>query len=506
LLLASFASALNFYESPTVKKEVAAVEKSCGKDVLYGPEALYSSLDRVLLFRWNGLVLNGPGNTLGDFTRILATGAHFERATFSERNVAFCGEDGHRACASSPGTYFAVAGPKQLTWEWTPEVAKAVKERHETMVEFSTEEQGFLRQDTGAVLPVMSLVDLLKQAQDVPFVVVSFKEETSWAFDYLVEGRHRNEAWIAYIQMDQQKIPERCSYAPFLAASPYLQRLVLPSLTRVDSVKAAGGGVVGIHVRSGYADHTPDPLVGKMPNVSLEELETENWSMLDYMYATCGDCPQCKEDAQLAQQLGVVKPEVCWRWNDATHDMMRDTRLAIRLGHERGLFSTLVNKAVQVASATAPDHWLIYLAGDLPVLGVLFSKHNVLGPRHITGPGAHGHVSKGETCKLDRRGERVCLRGVNPGGSWDRTYVDMWMLASVDEIVRFGATSFVNAVFLRVHWPMKETLFAGELIPPNNVLHAQLFDEAHQLSDVMVASLNDALIAVGRGSHGNAFS
>lgn len=107
-------------------------------------------------------------------------------------------------------------------------------------------------------------------------------------------------------------------------------------------------------------------------------------------------------------------------------------------------------------------------------------------------PGDHGHVGFGETCKLDRDGKRVCLTGINPGGSWDRTYVDIWMLSSVDDIVRYGETTFLRAVSLRAAWSLPEHNFYGEVLPhrENNwEIWSIMVKMLHQLIDVMAAKL-----------------
>ena len=79
------------------------------------------------------------------------------------------------------------------------------------------------------------------------------------------------------------------------------------------------------------------------------------------------------------------------------------------------------------------------MAGDLPPLSLLVGEHPELRDHVVQAPGMHGHASFSHACKLVG-GVKACQHAMNPGGSWDRTYADIWLLGSVDIVVRMGYT------------------------------------------------------------------
>lgn len=215
----------------------------------------------------------------------------------------------------------------------------------------------------------------------------------------------------------------------FLFASPRLQLLLLPLLQRIDATRASGGKVVGLHVRSGYADFTPDETLAAKP-LTLHQA----WTALDDLYESV-------------------------EWNQQTSDYLKSGGLqcsassAATLGRLQGAFSVLVNCALRKARQNA--HWLVYVAGDLLVLSELCSRQPGLSAHVVSAPGRHGHVSEHRLCQ-------TCVTTANPDGAWDRTFVDMWILGAVDEVVRMGHSTFFGAVELRLRTSVPTVWFYTE--------------------------------------------
>jgi len=440
-----------YTQSRTVQAEQMSRLQRCGEPPF---ASLYASLDRVLVFDWKQMGLTGLGNALQFFTAILATGANAGRATFHQRNALGCNTD----CSSSPGEYFH--GAAGFDWEWSPELASNVSHtlalRGIPEVRYETSSRGFLDVRSGALFPISDLYTFLRHPaiQRTPFLVVAFNDsahETNWFWPTLMDGAVRGPGWDAVVR--EQRTTPHCLTSAFLEASPRLQRLLLPRLARFDSVRAAGGRVVGIHVRSYFADHLP---VAR-PASERRQSGAEAWSALDNLFADCAD--------------GRAGP--CWQWTHDTRTVLAsggascgaETLPALGApGKPPGVFTSLMRCAV--ARARLNDHWLLYVAGDLPVFSLLCRNASALAGHVTQAAGRHGHVTNSaDSCRVDERGELACEWQANPGGSWDRTFVDMWLLGAVDEVVRLtlGPTStFFDAVEQRAP-PVQHTSMVGEM-------------------------------------------
>ena len=118
--------------------------------------------------------------------------------------------------------------------------------------------------------------------------------------------------------------------------------------------------------------------------------------------------------------------------------------------------------------------------------------------------GALGHVSSGEVCSGTANGShiKVCNEhSWNPGGAWTRAMVDAWMLGSVDLLLRFGGTSFVNVVHARVSWPLPQRELVGEMQPVRNwTLFGEYSLIQHSLVDLLSRELEDDKMANGNSS------
>lgn len=246
-----------------------------------------------------------------------------------------------------------------------------------------------------------------------------------------------------------------CIISVFYHAKPALQRVLVPMLSRVDSVRRANGTVVGIHVRSGYADsitkqtkNTADQPNPKTTADHASQTDAELWAALDLQY------PECPNRHP---RLGV-----CFNWTAPTvaHIHSRGVSCASQnqivtplVGLGSGLFSSLIQCAVLLNNSDKSPV-LIFVAGDLPPFIELVRRHPYLSTLVITSAGHVGHVNSNWLCN-----QGTCTTGKDPGGAWTRTFSDAWMLGVVDDVLRYGATTFIHgAVLGRTPWKKRSIL------------------------------------------------
>ncbi len=68
--------------------------------------------------------------------------------------------------------------------------------------------------------------------------------------------------------------------------------------------------------------------------------------------------------------------------------------------------------------------------------------------------------------------------------------VDAWMLGSVDVLVRFGGTSFINVIRGRIAWRLPEIELAGAWQPEGSwTLHTQYMKVVHSMVDALSREL-----------------
>lgn len=103
---------------------------------------LYRSLDSVFVFDYNGYAMNGLGNSLMKYTKILGVGPVTGRAVFIKRDEDGCGGGGGKApCRMDPGAYFGMrerrpGGPFPFgtaDWRWTAAARAATAARMEAL-------------------------------------------------------------------------------------------------------------------------------------------------------------------------------------------------------------------------------------------------------------------------------------------------------------------------------------------------------------------------------------
>ena len=232
----------------------------------------------MLVYHWNSMTLNGLGNMLGYFTMILGTAVLHGRAGFSSRNAPDCGPYPLR-CRFNPALYFC--GREGFSWDWnaaTAGVVRAAMASHghvESVFVIANDTAAIVNNGTGQRLEgKFTLASFLAHPSvaHLPWVSLHLPPEPEiyttnqvWQtadaerapgdlWEFMVGGRPANEAWGKTRASLGAGGDNFCLTSTFVAATPMLQRELLPHLRRLDAVRAAGGGAVGVHVRSGFAD------------------------------------------------------------------------------------------------------------------------------------------------------------------------------------------------------------------------------------------------------------
>jgi hypothetical protein len=262
----------------------------------------------------------------------------------------------------------------------------------------------------------------------------------------------------------RESIDQRCARAAFLFPSPSFQETLAPYLARFDNARAAGGAVVGLQLRSGYADRDGWAGYNKLPEHHGQSFESRArmWNELDLHLQYC---PEGSDPAvspghvcwdmrdRYAQEGTASGGRSCWVQGNGTQS---GGPLPLRLGdRKRGFFSSLAMCAVQSAASRSPAGpqapWLVFVAGDFPPLYELLVGDERLVGHAMTAEGAAGHGSFHSVCDVVTR---KCIEAPrDPGGAWTRTMLDLYLLGALDAVVHHGMTTFfTGAIGLRAAW------------------------------------------------------
>ena len=419
------------------------------------------------------------------------------------------------------GTQFGASAGGGAHWRWDERLGARMRERGlaETVLELSGESLGFVLRGAGggggaAVAGGLTVLQLLEDpaVRDQPWVrlvlpdsVTGSASNALWKasglaggwWDGLISGRRLSADVEARLENRfpdcPRGLPRACLEATFLAPVPAFQRTLLPYVSRADAARAGGGVVVGLHLRSGYADHaasgpdtTGDPPATAAPKAEeqLREAHAAHWLRLNAAYAQCGAAPP-------------PPPNVCLHWSEQALSAMRTggascaragsgAVLAQSFVLETGasgdgaLGSLLACAAHSAASRSvgggaAP--WLLFVAGDLPPFFLLANRSAALAGHVATAEGLLGHVSFNRVCSVrpgSPGGGKTCrATGADPGGAWTRTMVDWFVLGGAEALLRVGTSSFPGAVRMRGGgggdasrlWPQDDAVWAYEVVP-----------------------------------------
>ena len=365
--------------SPLVGAQVnATLERCAGRLSSAGNlSALYGSLRRVFVFDLNGLTLNGLGNTLPIFTNALTTGAADRRAPFIHRHGPLCASDGRaptppdpRHCRMQPGRYLGALGARGLAggfyWDWNTEtrgrVAAVMAAAGEEEHVFLMDGTGWAHERTGARLPAVTpFPHLLALPEVARLAWITFRlappgawdalaPEPAWrlphmdGFFHVMLAGPLAQAALANLTNARGGLDGPCMSAPWMHATPLLQAALAEPIARVNAARRSGGALVGIHVRSGFADFvaSPEAHQGVLERAAqrreaagagnattsgddAEQAMAVAWSRLDFLSELCGERYSGNLSAPLLGNatlaaLGVDKgADVCWQpANNAT--------------------------------------------------------------------------------------------------------------------------------------------------------------------------------------------
>jgi len=347
---------------------------------------------------------------------------------------------------------------------------------------------GFVEEATGLFVPAGRILEFLQHPEvaRAAWVTLVWRQAGSQAhpayelwndagmnlMEHIVgSGDGATRAW-----MTGQGHNLRCLYAAFLHPLPAFQATLLPYLAQMDGRRAAGGAIVGVQARTGYADYEHRSQPSLVPPTGLLT-QADMWDTLDAFH---GECPHQPGAPVANTSVGgrQIERSVCYQWADwgnhetaagiasagrscSTSGILPPKLAALQLGQAArpGVFSSLLRCAVYegAARSQSPDApFLLYVAGDLPSFYHLIARHPVIGAYATTARGAAGHGSSSGACTDEQlaAGAVSCLSGVaDPGGSWTRTMLDIYLLGAVDVLVHYGYTTFFfGAVGIRAVW------------------------------------------------------
>jgi hypothetical protein len=508
--------------SDTVQRAQADAAVSC-LPTFAAVEERYRALERVFVLDFHSMAQpEGPGSIFRRQLHVLTETVHAERAMFVQRNApGACASANASHCHFDPSRY--LAGESGFSWRWSSRTQRAVSavmarrgavESHlyvdfvgngyvfpEDSVRFSAEQLNFT-----ALLAHPSVVAK-------PWVTLHFARPPGAAdASFLPWGSYEaGEPWEAVLGHGEPRNYSQCYAAAFSSPSRTLQAKLLPHLRRMDAARAAGGAVVGIHLRSLYADFVADmpwiretlaaaATAAASKQASDDVAGVSGWTQLDCMYP---DCEPAMEAANIADAVaarppiylrppvdqalscgGVARTPLCHYWSAESKVVIDsggmacgtpgDSAAGLALGEDRrGAVSAAVRCAFAEAEArsTEPSALLLYVAGDLPALHALIAAHPQLRNVSLFAEGAVGHASSNSLCSGGGAGARTCVSGADPSGAWSRTMVDMYMLGACDALVRLGistfVTGFVNARLAGRTQPQRE--LAGDPWEPKHI-------------------------------------
>ena len=357
----AYVSTQQFARSYTVQREVNATLEGCSRGVASPANVsrLYGALDRVLVVDLNGYELNGLGNTLGYYLRFLVTAAAFSRAGFVQRNPQECKTRGTSVCRMHPGRYLAALGAEGAaggyTWDWDETaryaVANVMAQHGDVEYVFDIDDHGWWCDETGERLEgPRTIPALLREpgVQSKRWITVRLPSPTAlhrvasadaWSthtgglFAHLFDGGPSQKDFDRLFE-DNNFGNQACARAAFMHAAPALQTALSIPLARLDAVRKAAGRVVGLHVRSGYADWAIQP--DRRPVARTQTQSTANsegsgrvddavqWSRLDFMYETCAPFLQngsAKDDADVKVDEKAIR--------DSAYGIAKGSRLCL---------------------------------------------------------------------------------------------------------------------------------------------------------------------------------
>jgi len=488
-----FDSLPDFAASATVRRQQERREAACSgaDDTARLLPPLYTKLEKVFVFDWAGIELNGLGNVLPCFAAILATSVLNDRAVFSHRDATNCTATGQHACRFAPSAYFGGVGGFSWAWEEaeaTVTAAFGLRGEPEHLFYLSGEgKEGFVEPATGLFVPGRLGLPAFLQHPAVarlPWVrlVLTTPSGTSGYTAWPPVQGAKNDSFYTLVRFEgadpssharlatlaaARGINLNCLRAAFFGTpTPRLQARLLPPLSRLDAARRGGGAVVGIHVRSGYSDYITRVHAKTHHGVHKGGDDASRWQRLDGIFPICPADGVCFKTPPDTEEVLRSSGASCAA---AGHDAAVAALLApVRdsLGPVGGIFSSLVRCALALAASLSVNASaaVLFGAGDLPPLNLLLQTHPLLKTHVVTGKGGLGHVSFNAVCQAD---SDSCASGPDPSGAWSRTAVDLFMLGVSDAAVRCGATTFFNAA----------ELFGGGMLwsQPQRNLHKNLF-------------------------------
>lgn len=479
--MADDASQAEFWSTRVVRRQYAKFDAECACTKLVHKEYArrYKRLDRVIVldgsrFRWEGLGNSGV-RWMGLLRWGYATGrAPFLRIARDESTMEL-------------GDYFSGYGGADWNWRTRGAAVRAAFEGRGVMrplvIEYSCKRRAppgcglarlRFRNGTTLLLPEPAgLLTFFRDPATPPWVKVVLAQQDSIEHSYSKPESLRTTLPLTACPVAggpafrTRELSLKCETFAFMQPRPILASALLPVLRRMEPFER----IVGVHLRTGYADWTfrnddsyfsgrskhlqgPDGHsdADSVPSWTVEE----HWRRLDEYFQDCrggqdgpcfnwhhphfGRAPRREDGLRCGGSTARRQPPP-WQGRDAPRGFLSALLLcAARVGQ-------MVSGPSERNAQAGTTSWGLLVLSDSPALPSLAAHLPALRGRVVStrGVGQLGHSSFARSCSA-RDG---CSRGRDPGGAWTRSLVDFYVAGVADGFVKGLFTSFLFSTMRR---------------------------------------------------------
>ena len=483
MLTTSNATEAAFWSSAVMRRQQAMFASECGcTRALHAEYARrHATLDRIVVLDGTGFRWEGLGNSGTRWMGLLRWGYATGRATFLR-----IARDEQRL---DIGEYFV--GWKGVDWFWAAQQA-AVRQRllargvKPVVLEYSCVRRrspgcGTVRlrhARNGSMLALFDepteLLTWMRSDASPKWIRLVLQQQDSLEHSYSKPEKLRTTVPLTACPVagapdfSSREAALKCETYAFMQPRPKLIRALVPLLRRLEPYDV----VVGVHLRTGYADwafrnddtYFPSG-AGAARNAGSPRSWTllDQWRRLDQYFADCrgGQSGPCfnwvaPQKGAAPRRQDALRCGTGWRTRAGAPALWTSLE-----GAPDGFLSTMLLCASRLGQAISSDaspgwrrrprerNWGLLVLSDSPAFPSLATKLPALRGRAVntagTGAGQLGHSSFARSCST----LKGCSRGHDPGGAWTRSLVDFYLAGVADGFVKGLFTSFLYATMRR---------------------------------------------------------
>jgi len=386
-------------------------------------------------------------------------------------------------CRMDIGAYFT--GYDGVDWHWGTQAA-AVRKRHMSrgerplVIQYRCHRRAAgtpgcaiarltFRNGTAITLPEPAGVLKWFRTSPEPWIRIVLVQQDSLEYSYSKPESLRDTIPLTRCPIHSapafrvRELALKCETFAFMQPRPTMMAALLPSLKRLEPYER----VVGVHLRTGYADwafRNDDSYF--TPNSSRSLSPHEHWRTLDHYFRDCsrelpGPCfnwihPHKGRPPRMADALDCggrrvrrLKPlELGTPKGFLTSLLTCATRLAQSMSISEQPGGRAARRHPGAALAAAEERkWGLLVLSDAPAVPSLAANLPALHGRVVStaGAGQLGHSSFDRSCSA----ARGCSLGLDPGGAWTRSLVDFYLAGAADGFVKGVFTSFLFSTMRR---------------------------------------------------------